>query len=137
MLSEHHSAGKGRLVEHILLAGRVNDAVRTESAGNVVRDNYVVLNTSLPGFAESRLTSDQSPAGDQDLEFRVRVVAVDLAGLYLLMDAVSVQFVGHHLTVDGRSLTALRRTDFPEPGYDYTARVFFQDAYFEATSSRV
>lgn len=136
MLSEHHSAGKALLTAHTLLAGKVNDAVRTEVSGNVVRDNYVVLNTSLPGFVESRLTSDQSPDGDQDLEYFVRVVAVDLAGLYLHMDAVNAQFVGRRPTVGGRTLTALRRTEFPEPDYDYTARVHFQDAYFEAKSSR-
>lgn len=136
MLAAHHAATKARLAAAPILAGKIYDGTRIDTGGNPVQANYIILNTSLPGFSEPRLAADQTPDGDQDLEHTVRVVAVDLAGLYLLMDAVNAQLVGYRLTVAGRELTALDRTEFDPPAYDYTARVHFQDAVFEATTSR-
>lgn len=138
MLRAHHIAARQRLEAHPLLAGTISDAVRTDQGpgASPVRDNYVVLNTTLPLFAGARLAGAQALTADQLVELYVRVVAVDLTGLQLLMDAVNEQLLGHRLVVAGRALTPLERTEFDQPDYDFDARVHFQDAVFEATSSR-
>lgn len=137
MIRQHHTAAKARMEANALLAGKVEDAVRLDSTGTKpAQGNYVVLKTALPLFTDPRLADTQAIDLDQLVECSVRVVAVDLNGLYLLMDAVNAQMLGHRLAVAGRALTAFERTEFDEPDYDFTARVHFQDVLFEATSSR-
>lgn len=142
MLGPHHAAAKARLEAHTLLTGAVDDVARLTIGDEAVRENYVVLTVTIPEYEDNnprsqggRLTAEQSPAGDADLMIRVRVVAVDLDGVYLLMDAVSEQFLGPRLQVEGRSVTALTR-ELDDPVFDRVARLVYMDGYFEATTSR-
>lgn len=135
MLSAHTTAVRSRLAAHPLLAGKIEDVVRRDAAGDAIRTNYVILAVNLPTLLERRLAHVWAPDGDTDLSVYVRVVAVDVDGVNLLMDAVHTQLQGHLLTVTGRNLTALDR-DFLDPvAYDRATDLFHRDAWYEATSS--
>lgn len=135
MLALHRNAAKTRLEAHPLLAGAVDDVVRTTFDDVVVRDNYVIMSVTIPGFEGDRLTEEQSPTSDAIVTIKVRVVAVDMDGLLQWMDAVSAQLLGPRLEVAGRNVGALTR-ELDEPVFDRVARLVYMDAYFEATTSR-
>lgn len=131
----HHAAVLARLRAHAKLANKVDSGIRLSTEGAPVRANYVATTTTLPGFEEGRLTSEQSTDGDAFLFARTRVVATDYDGLLELLDAVGAQMVGHRLAVEGRALTAFERSA-EEPVHDPVSRLWYVDVLFEATSSR-
>jgi hypothetical protein len=136
MLKAHHDAAKARAREHPLLAGaEISDVVRITRGGVPVRANYLVLTTNLPGYTGDRLTAPHDVSGDYLLEQRWRVVAVDLDGMYELMDALRAQFVGHRLAVEGRAVSPFT-SELDEPDRDRDADVVFQDLYLDAKTSR-
>lgn len=136
MLALHHAAAKARLELHASLAGYVDSALRTTREGQPVSDNYVVLKTALPNGDPDRLSSEQGYDTDAELELFVRAVAVDIDGLHALIDAVHEQFAGHRLSVAGRTMTALERTDMSDGDLDPATRLLYMDAVYEATSNR-
>lgn len=136
MLAAHHAAARARLDAHTLLAGKVDDVVRLTPGDEPVMENFVAIGTTLYGVRGERLTGEQSPDGDYGIGVAATVVAVDAAGAYLLMDAVSEQLIGHRLTVPGRALTSFEREELGEPQWDPRARMVYIEAVFEATTSR-
>lgn len=136
MLTAHTTAVRSRLSGHPKLAGKVEDVVRRDAAGALIRANYLILGVNLPGYTEARLTATATADGDADLEVYVRVVAVDVDGVNLLTDAVAEQMQGHVLTISGRTLTPLNRVELEPIAYDRPTNLFHRDAWFEATTSR-
>lgn len=135
MQAAHHTAALARLRAHTMLADKTDSGIRFSDNGAPVRANYISVITTLPGYEESRLTSEQTPAGDAPLFVRIRVVAVDYDGLLQLLDASDAQLVGHHLIVTGRAVTGFER-ELDEPRYDPISRLWHVDVMYEATSSR-
>lgn len=120
------------------LAGKVFDSVRVTSAGEAVRENYVVIMNVLPvALDDERYTARQALESSGDVAVDVRVAATSAAGRRFLVDAVTTQLVGHALTVTGRTCEPIR-WDLPAtPGrYDPTARLHWQDLEFLFMSRR-
>jgi hypothetical protein len=135
MLKAHHDAVRARAEAHPTLATKIEDLRRLTLSGKAVQGNYVVLTTNLPTYAGDRLAAPQAVDGDYALEVRARVVAVDSDGLFMLMDAVRDQFVGHRLTVAGRAVSPLTG-EYDDIRIDQAAGLIYQDAFFDATTSR-
>lgn len=135
MHADHHNAVLARCREHEVLADKTESGIRFSDGGAPVRSNYISVITTLPGFEESRLTSEQTPGADAFLFIRIRVVAVDYDGLLVLISATDEQLVGHHLSVTDRAVTGLERT-MSDPIYDQASRLWHVDMLLEATSSR-
>lgn len=136
MLLAHHEAAKALAREHPLLAdAEIADISRATPGDTLVKSNYLVLSTRLPGYAGGRLAAPEDVDGDYMLELWWRVVAVDLEGLCELVDAIREQFVGQLLAVTGRSLTRFT-SELEEIQHDPRVDVLFQDLYLDATTSR-
>lgn len=134
-ISAHHAAVRARIEAHPKLSGKVDDVARVKTNGEYARANYVVLGVTTPGLVEDRLTNVPGPDADGELTVHARVVAVDVAGVNLLTDALLEQLQGHLLTVPSRAVTPLNG-EVEDIDYDRAANLFHRDVWFEATTSR-
>ena len=136
-----YNAFLARVRAHPVLSNKTDTVVRTDSGGNPVRANYVVVFPAIPdGLGDDRYTALQAFESDRFLSFDVRVVAVDADGLLMLIEAVMGQLIGHTLVVSGRRCDPIRMaTDAVEEGtakFDRDARLFYADLSFEFWSRR-
>lgn len=132
-------AFRTRLAGHTLLAGRVYDAVRYTDAGQVVRDNYVVVKPAMPDRLDDvRYTSRQQAESTRRFTPDVRVVAVDADGLLLFAEAAVEQMVGCSLTVAGRVCDPVELVQGVEEAaqFDSTTRLHYTDLSFRFWSRR-
>lgn len=135
------AAFKAALSEPAILAGKVETTVRVTTNNELVRANYVIVFPSVPVLDDARYTVLQDRDSTRELEYDVRVVAVDADGVLLLADAVMGQMLGRVLTVAGRVCDPIRMPqDNVEEGavsFDSKARLFMLDMTFRFTSRRL
>lgn len=135
MLPAHIEAAKELAVASTIIdVGMIHDVFR-DSGDTQVEDNYLVLNVTIVGYAGSRNTAPEDVNGDYTVEVRWRVVAVDAAGVFALVQALREQFVGRRLEVSGRACRPFD-SELDEARYDSNAGLFYQDVYFDTVSSR-
>lgn len=103
MIAEHFDALQARIEADPDLAGRVSDTVRTVTGGGLVRDQYVILYRSGPGFEVDRLAAVPQ-FGSSTLAFTVdaRIVGTSPTQVVKTLDRFLGQVVGHSLVVSGR-----------------------------------
>lgn len=134
------AAFKAALGEPAILAGKVETTIRVTATGDPVRANYVIAFPAVPQLDDQRYTAVQLFESTRDLEYDVRVVAVDGDGVLLLAEAVVKQLLNRVLIVSGRMCDPIRMpTDNVEEGrveYDKAARLFYIDMTFRFISRR-
>ncbi|GAA5198525.1 hypothetical protein [Microbacterium jejuense] len=128
-----------RLRAHSTLANKTDTVSRVNTDGSPVRTNYVVAIPSTPTrLDDDRLSAPQRFESSRGLSVDVKVVAVDIDGLWLLLEAVQTQSIGHELIVPGRKCSPIvMATDDLEEGrmkYDPTAKLYYIVASFDFTS---
>lgn len=121
-------AVRSRLTDSAALEDLVFDVIRKNADGDLVQDNYVVLSMSVPEESLDRWTAVARPGDTIEVSFNTQIVAVDPAGVMLLVDDVKGQLLGQRLTVAGLASDPIRRLPDIEEGeirHDRTAGLYY------------
>jgi len=139
VIASMYAAVKARLELNTLLSARVSPSARLDSAGALVRSNYVIVFPTPPVVLDdARFSKPQAVDSDATFLLDVKVVAVDALGCALLTDAVLTQMVGHQLVISGRVCTPakLDSTSIVRPDNSISPPLFYTDLSFEIISRR-
>lgn len=134
----HYMAYLALLSTVQVLVGKLYSAVRKQTDGKPVRDNYVVVFPNGPaGLDDNRFTLPQSADARSRWRYDVRVVATTVNALLQLSDAVASK-IGEAPIVAGRSCSRVRLVPGVEEGtrHDPVTDLFYMDMSFEFDSDR-
>lgn len=128
----------GAVKQRLLLRfpGKVEDTVKTDSNGDYVRDNYLILFGGRPSELGGDRQAFRQVADDNAVyDITVRAVAVDADTCRRLLRDASFELVAWKPTVPGRDCT-IRFTGGSDPRPDHAARppLFYADDEYELRS---
>lgn len=137
MIAEHANAVKTLLGANQPLTGKVDDTVRVNATGGLVRANYAVLYFGGPDeIDDDRYTSPQLATSKAGWEFTVRYVGVDANSARLMFSAGNSALLRQTPTVAGRRCDPIRyiSSDPVEEDRNVTPSLFYVDADYSLVS---